>query len=357
MITDEHKISEYYEALVRKDSQYNGIFYAGVNTTGIFCIASCRARKPRIENVSFLENVKEALRHGYRPCRVCRPDENTGTPPEEVRELLGMISASPQQKIADSDLRGMNISPSRIRRWFNENMGMTFQAYQRMIRLNTAYESLKKGRKVTDSAFDSGYDSISGFTHSFKNKLNSSPSRADGIRLILLERFPTPLGPMYAAATENALCLLEFTDRRMLETEFRDLSKRLQANIIPGSNAITEQTRQQVEEYFDGGRTKFDLPLETPGTPFQQKVWNQLNQIPYGETRSYLAQAQAMGEPAAVRAVARANGMNRIAIVVPCHRVLGSSGKLTGYAGGLARKRWLLKHEQKVSGIGQTHIF
>ncbi len=151
---------------------------------------------------------------------------------------------------------------------------------------------------------------------------------------------------MLAGATAEGVCLLEFTDRRMLETELKDLGERLQATILPGPSPHFELLRAELAEYFAGTRQTFSVPLVTPGTPFQRAVWEELRTIPYGTTRSYGQQAAALRKPEAVRAVASANGMNRVAILIPCHRVIGANGKLTGYAGGLWRKERLLQLEQ-----------
>jgi AraC family transcriptional regulator of adaptative response/methylated-DNA-[protein]-cysteine methyltransferase len=165
--------------------------------------------------------------------------------------------------------------------------------------------------------------------------------------VILINRFTSPLGPRFVCATDEGICLLEFTDRRMLETEFRDLQKRLNATILIEENDHSKHAKRQLQEYFAGRRKTFTVPLHAPGTDFQQQVWKRLQDIPYGSTVSYQEQARRLGNPKAVRAVARANGMNRIAIIIPCHRVIGKDGSLTGYGGGLERKKWLLEHEQK----------
>jgi AraC family transcriptional regulator of adaptative response/methylated-DNA-[protein]-cysteine methyltransferase len=345
LIQEKKDVDRYYDALVNKDSQFLGTFYACVKTTQIFCVATCTARKPKPENVFFVTSAKEALQHGFRPCKVCKPTEQVDTPPDEIKRLINMIQQSPHVRIGDREMRKLKIAPEKVRRWFNKHHGMTFQAYQRMIRINTAYLEIKNGNGVTSSAFKSGYESLSGFGTAFKNLFGVPPENSNAQNVITLHRFNTPIGPMYAGATETGLCLLEFTDRRMLETEFLDLRKRLNANILPGQNPITQQAEKEILEYFDGKRTAFTVPLETPGTDFQIQVWEALKQIPPGETRSYQRQAEAMGNPLAIRAVARANGMNRIAIIIPCHRVIGSDGSLTGYAGGLPRKKWLLEHE------------
>lgn len=155
---------------------------------------------------------------------------------------------------------------------------------------------------------------------------------------------------MMAGAVEEGICLLEFSDRRMLNTEYKDLKRYLSTKIDEGENGHIITLRVQLEEYFKGIRKEFDLQLLTPGTEFQQLVWKELLNIPYGTTRSYQEQAEALNKPGSIRAVANANGMNRISIIIPCHRVIGSDGSLTGYGGGLKRKKWLLDHEKKYSG-------
>ena len=155
---------------------------------------------------------------------------------------------------------------------------------------------------------------------------------------------------MIAGAVEEGICLLEFADRKMLKSEYRDLKKYLNMEMSEGENMHTSVLKKQLDEYFKGLRKVFDLPLVIPGTIFQQLVWNELLSIPYGATRTYMEQAEALSKPEAIRAVANANGMNRIAIIIPCHRVIGSDGSLTGYGGGLKRKKWLLDHEKSHSG-------
>ena len=346
MIEDNAKVEEYYQALLARDSQYLGSFYVGVKTTNVFCIPTCRARKPKKENVVFYSTPKEALQHGFRPCKVCKPTENINEAPKEVKDLIDLVSKHPERKIKDADIQTMGYRPEKIRRWFKANMNMTFQTYQRMIRINSAFEQLKKGARVTSSAYDSGYDSLSGFSHTFKAVFNTTPHKADNINKINICRFNTPLGPMYACTTDKGICLLEFTDRRMLETEFEDLTHRLKAKIVVGRHHHLTTVQRQIHEYFVGTRTAFDVPLDTPGTVFQQCVWQELRQIPYGSTRTYKEQAEALHKPSAIRAVASANGQNRISIIIPCHRVVGTDGSLTGYGGGLPRKKWLLEHEK-----------
>jgi len=160
----------------------------------------------------------------------------------------------------------------------------------------------------------------------------------------------TPLGEMVAGATEEGVCLLEFHDRKILPTEFKDLARLLETTIEEGENKHLNNLRKQLREYFEGKRKEFTIPLIIPGTEFQKAVWMELQNIKFGSTRSYQEQADALKSPDSVRAVANANGMNRISILIPCHRVIGSDGRLVGYGGGLKRKKWLLDHEKKFSG-------
>ncbi|CAG9000363.1 MAG: Bifunctional transcriptional activator/DNA repair enzyme Ada [Candidatus Celerinatantimonas neptuna] len=348
-ITDTQLTKRYYQALLERDPQYLGVFYAGITSTGIVCLSTCRARKPKPQNVQFYSNLQDAIKAGFRPCKIGRPTEHGHSAPELVKQALKLLQGSDEKRLSDADLRHHHLSPEAIRRWFKQHYKMTFQAYQRMLRINQAMNELKQGESATHAALNNGYESLSGFSYTFKKLTGKSPMTSNSNNMIYIDRFTTPLGPMFICATEQGICLLEFTDRRMLEREFTDLQKRLKTTIIAGQPPLIEQAKQQIGDYFSGTLQQFDLPLHTPGSDFQNMVWQELQQIPYGQTRSYKQQAQHIGRPQSVRAVANANGMNRIAIIIPCHRVIGSNGSLTGYAGGLARKKWLLEHESNSS--------
>jgi AraC family transcriptional regulator of adaptative response/methylated-DNA-[protein]-cysteine methyltransferase len=335
-----------YQAIVNKDSSFEGVFFTAVKTTGIFCRPSCRARKPKKENVEFFTTVKEAIVKGYRPCRVCNPMENLNETPPLIKQLMNDLNGDPSVKIKDNDLRQRHLEPNTVRRWFLKNYGITFHAYQRMLRINTAFKKIQEGQTVTDTAFDTGYDSLSGFGDSFRTIFGFSPKDSKSKRIIDLKRLETPLGTMYDCAVKEGICLLEFTDRKMLETEFKDLTRRFDATIVQGHNPHFVLLEEQLHKYFDGTLTRFSVPLCAPGSEFQQKVWFSLLEIPYGETRSYKQQAGNIGKPDAVRAVAQANGMNKIAIIIPCHRIIGSNGDLSGYGGGIWRKKKLLDMEK-----------
>lgn len=335
-----------YQAIIEKDSQFEGVFFTAVKTTGIFCRPTCTARKPKIENVEFVFSAKEAFQKGYRPCKVCRPLEHAHQTPEVIRSLLDKLTDDPSLKFKDADLRVLGLEPHSVRRWFLKNHQMTFQAYQRMYRINSAFKHIQQGQSVTAAAFDSGFDSLSGFGDSFKSIFGFSPLGGKTRHVIDLTRLETPLGTMFACATKEGLCLLEFTDRKMLETEFRFLSKSMNAIIVQGENEHFALLKKELGEYFAGTRKEFSVPIHKVGSDFQNKVWQALQTVPYGETRSYQQQAAMITSPNAIRAVANANGMNKISILVPCHRVVGADGSLTGYGGGIWRKQWLLDMEK-----------
>jgi O-6-methylguanine DNA methyltransferase len=177
------------------------------------------------------------------------------------------------------------------------------------------------------------------------------------MEIINMTEFSTPLGPMLAGATSEGVCLLEFTNRIRLEKEFQELQRLLNATMQPGRNQHLDQLENELSEYFDGKRKSFSVPLHTPGNEFAQTVWKTLQEIPYGKTCSYKEQAEMMNNPKAIRAIASTNGRNRLAIIIPCHRVIGSDGNMTGYAAGIDKKKWLLKFERENSGVPEGSLF
>ncbi len=337
---------EMYQALLNKDSSYEGVFVAAIKTTGIFCRSTCTARKPKEENVEYFSSCKEALSYGFRPCKVCKPQAPLGATPEWINRLLEDIADSHSLRLKDHQLKERGIEPSKLRRWFKKNHGMTFQAYLRALRLNNAIGLIRHDSTVTNTAFDSGYESLSGFGEAFKQLVGMSPTRSKSQTLVTVNRLITPLGPMIVGATDKGICLLEFFDRRMLETQLKRLTKLMNAYFVTGEHLFISVLNQELKKYFSSKISEFKVALDVPGTDFQTKVWQALQQIPFGETRSYQQQAISIGNPKAVRAVAKANGDNRISIIIPCHRVIGKNGDLTGYGGGIWRKQRLLEIEQ-----------
>lgn len=338
-------VNEMERAYLQKDPAYEGLFFLGVRTTGIFCRPTCPARKPLPSNVEYFPSPKSALTAGYRPCKRCRPLEQDDQPPWAAA-LIEEVERDPLARIRDGDLRARGIDPATVRRHFLKRYGMTFQAYARARRLTGVFSQIREGGSVDDAVYESGYESHSGFREAFARMFGEPPGRARGRECVMLSWLPSPLGPLVAGATEAGVCLLEFTERRMLEAQFAELEKRFGGAVLPGMNAHLATLRKELGRYFEGSLREFSVPLRFPGSPFEEKVWRALLEIPYGETRSYKDLAAAIGDPGAVRAVGRANGRNRIAIVIPCHRVVSADGSLGGYGGGLHRKRYLLDLER-----------
>ena len=332
-------------AYLKGDAAYNGLFFLGVRTTGIFCRPTCPARKPHPENVEYFATPREALVAGYRPCKRCKPLDADGQP-AWAQALLTDIEREPATRITEGDLRARGVDPATVRRHFLQHFGMTFQAYARARRLGQALHQIREGASLDSVVFANGYESHSGFRDAFARLFGDAPGRSRGQDCVTVTWLRSPLGPLVAGATKDGVCLLEFSDRRMLEAQFATVRRRFQTPIVPGKIDHLTLLEKELAEYFAGRLTRFTVPLVYPGTPFQRRVWEGLLRIPYGETRSYEELANHVGSPGAQRAVGRANGLNRIAIVIPCHRVINKDGQLGGYGGGLRRKEFLLRLER-----------
>ena len=340
-----------YDALAARDPRYDGLFYVAVKTTRIFCRSVCSARTPRRENVEFFTTPQQALYAGYRPCLRCRPLEHDREPAPVVSRLLAAVEADPTARLREADLARLGIEPSTARRAFQRYCGMTFHAYQRARRMGMALAGVREGKNMLDLQLDHGFESSSGFREAFGKVFGTAPSNARALDCLYAKWLETPLGAMLALANDDGLRLLEFVDRRGLERELAELRRRVgRRHVVPGEHRLLTQIETELDAYFQGCPLEFRTPIRLEGSPFQLAVWNALRAIPAGQTRSYADIAAGIGHPAAVRAVGRANGDNSLAIVVPCHRVIGADGTLTGYGGGLWRKAWLLEHERTHTG-------
>jgi AraC family transcriptional regulator of adaptative response/methylated-DNA-[protein]-cysteine methyltransferase len=342
-----------YRALVERDSTFDGSFFAAIRTTGIFCRPGCGARKPKPENVEFFESAADAERAGYRACLRCRPLESA---PGWTHRMLELAASATH--VSASDLRANGIDPARASRYCRSRFGMSFGAFARSRRLAGAFERIRGGASVSEAAHASGFESESGFRDAFVRLFGAPPTaaREEGQGVLRVAWIRSPLGPLLAAASDEGVCLLEFVDRRALRSQIATLRRRFPLPVVPGSNEHLDELAAELEEYFAGRRRAFDVPIVLRGTPFQETVWRRLRAIPAGATRSYADVAPAIGRPSAVRAVARANGDNRIAVLVPCHRVIGSDGSPTGYGGGVWRKEWLLAHERARASVPQPPL-
>jgi AraC family transcriptional regulator of adaptative response/methylated-DNA-[protein]-cysteine methyltransferase len=340
---------EYFQALLAKNSEYEGVFFVGVKTTGVFCRPTCPARKPKFENCEFFQAAQEALLASYRPCKRCKPLSHPSQVSKLVQLLVEAVEQNPEKRWKDSDFRKLSVDASTARRQFKKRFGMTFVSYARARRMGLAMKQIKAGELVIEAQLSTGYESDSGFRDAFSRIMGASPSKIDSEKVLKASWLDTPLGPMLAIADEEALYLLEFVDRRGLEREVERLRLKTKSAIIPGSTRPIESIKNELQLYFLGSLTEFKTPLALLGSPFQKQVWDLLQKIPPGETRSYSELAVTLCRPTAFRAVAQANGANQLAIIIPCHRVISANGTLCGYAGGLARKQWLLNHERPIN--------
>ena len=350
---DDKQKALYYQALITRNPEYEGLFYLGVTSTRVFCHATCPARKPKVKPCEFFKSAKEALLAAYRPCQRCQPL----LPPQQagliIRKLLALVEQNPNKRWTDQNFRDLGRDSSTAQPLFQKRFGKAFVEYPRVRRIGLVLQQIKDGTSVIASQLAAGYESNSSSREAFTRILDPASSRSAPC-VLLASWLDTPLGPMLAIADEQGLYLLEFVERRGLERELERLKIRLQAAIVPGENSIINSIKTELAAYFAGTCFTLQTPIHLLGSAFQKQVWRELMNIPVGTTKSYLEVAHALGYPQACRAVARANGSNRLALIVPCHRVINASGALGGYGGGINRKAWLLQHEQKIPGVYST---
>ncbi|MBD9528499.1 bifunctional transcriptional activator/DNA repair enzyme AdaA [Paracoccus sp. PAR01] len=334
-----------YQALLARDARYDGQAYVCVASTGVFCRLTCPARKPLPENCSFHATIGACIEAGFRPCKRCHPLQAAANADPTIAALLRLLDDDPQRRWSERDLERMGYDLSTVRRSFKRHFAMTFLDMARQRRLREGFETLVDTGRVIAAQQDAGFDSPSAFRAAFARILGCAPADLTQGGLLVADWIATPLGDMVAVCSQTHLHLLEFIERKALPTELQKLSETTPGGIGIGRNRITEQARSELQAFFDGRLPRFETPIHQPGSAFSREVWAELRRIPAGETRSYAQLAEAIGRPSATRAVARANGANQIALMVPCHRVIGADGSLTGYGGGLWRKQRLLEIE------------
>jgi AraC family transcriptional regulator of adaptative response/methylated-DNA-[protein]-cysteine methyltransferase len=336
----------YYNALLERDPKYDGVFFVGVKTTGVFCHATCPARKPKFDNCEFFSTAKDALLASFRPCKRCQPLSPPNQQSPIIDKLICAVEAQPEKRWKSQDFRLLGLDESTARRQFKKRFDMTFIEYARSRRMGLAMKHIRSGSSVIDAQLDVGYESSSGFRGAFSKVLGVAPTNSKG-KALLASWIDTPLGPMLAITDEDYLYLLEFVDRRGLEKEVERLRSRLKVVIIPGETSIIKQIKNELDAYFKGDSLSFKTPCYLLGSEFQRSVWQALKTIPPGQTCSYLDIARHLNHDKAYRAVANANGANQLALIIPCHRVINENGELGGYGGGISRKAWLLAHEKQ----------
>lgn len=339
-----------YRALLDRDPSYDGRAYVGVTSTGIFCRLTCPARKPKRENCRFFTCVADCMAAGFRACLKCHPVAPAAEADPAVATLLTALTKRPDHRWSEQDIAGMDLDPSTVRRSFKRHFGMTFLEMARLERLRRGFTTLGDGGRVIDAQQDAGFESPTAFRTAFARLLGQVPGRLADNALLQAHWLTTPLGTMIAVADTKALHLLEFADRKALPTELKKLFDLAHGSLGVGRLPPHILLETELAAYFSGKSATFTVPLALHGSDFTRRVWEALRDIPAGEIRSYSQIAVAIGRPTATRAVARANGANQIALIIPCHRVLGADGSLTGYGGGLWRKQKLIEIERQLSG-------
>ncbi|MGH1415874.1 MAG: bifunctional transcriptional activator/DNA repair enzyme AdaA [Pelagimonas sp.] len=335
-----------YRALLARDDRYDGQAFVCVSSTGVFCRLTCPARKPKRENCAFFPTIGACIEAGYRACKRCHPMQPAAKADPVIETLLAALEERPDFRWTEGDVARLGFDTSTVRRSFKRQFGMTFLEMARQRRLRDGFVSLKEGERVIEAQLDAGFASGSAFRAAFARLLGRPPGSFKATGLLLADWIATPLGDMIAVSSKSHLHLLEFVERKALKTELTKLSASVRGDIGIGTTDPTEQTRTELDAFFMGTSAQFSVPLAFHGSDFSKDVWRALQDIPAGQTRSYGALAAHLGKPSATRAVARANGANQIALIVPCHRVVGADGALTGYGGGLWRKQKLLEIER-----------
>ncbi|WP_037504881.1 bifunctional transcriptional activator/DNA repair enzyme AdaA [Sphingomonas astaxanthinifaciens] len=327
-----------WAAFEARDRAADGQFVVGVVTTGIYCRPSCPARHPKRENVRFFTDGAAAREAGLRACKRCLPDH---VAPDEaaVTAVRAMLEEAGGPLPLELLGRKTGYSPTHLQRIFTRTLGLSPAAFGRALRLERAKTSLGEGSSVTEAIYEAGYSGPSRF-YAEAGALGLRPAdirRGGKGMMIRYASAETRFGPLLIAATERGLCHVGFDS-----TPERLAHEYPQAELVEDGDApLIKAALAAIEDPALAAA----LPVDVPGTAFQQRVWAELRKIPPGETRSYLDIARALGDPNATRAVGSANGRNPVAIIVPCHRVVRNDGALGGYAGGLDRKRALLEAE------------
>lgn len=346
----QHTQAQMWRAVQARDSSLDGQFVFAVVTTGIFCRPGCRARLPLPQNVRFFPDAAAATQAGFRPCKRCRPVGNT---PEQQRidrvaQACRLMAESPEPLSLDALAGSVAVSPYHFHRMFKAITGLTPAAWQRALRAGRLRAALREGYGVTDAALAAGFNSLTTFYRQREDALGmSSKDYRHKVQSQTLwwATGHCELGVCLVAESERGICAVLLGDDEASLTA--DLATR-----FPAAHCLKDETRlnahlSQVLAQIARPAQAADLPLDLQGTAFQLQVWQALRAIPPGQTLSYQALAARLGKPAAIRAVASACGANKLAILIPCHRVIRGNGELAGYRWGIHRKALLLAQEAR----------
>jgi AraC family transcriptional regulator of adaptative response/methylated-DNA-[protein]-cysteine methyltransferase len=354
------EMDQYWSAALTRDSAYDGRFYVGVLTTGIYCRPSCPARKPLRKNVRFYETPADAERDGLRACLRCRPLACTGLDPatERVRALCRYLEQNCEQEISLASLaERAGISPFHLQRSFRAILGVSPKEYREACRMRLLKESLRAAPGVTAAIYDAGFGSSRGVYSRSDAHLGMTPAqyRRGGKNVAISYAIRhTAFGLLMVAATERGICFVQFGDSpEQLQDRLR---KEYPAAAVSESaqDPLLDEWMTALRRHIESGVPAAGLPIDIQATAFQTLVWKYLQTIPCGEVRSYSEVARNIGCPTATRAVARACASNRIALAIPCHRVIRGSGELGGYRWGVERKGALLEKERAAAGKSEA---
>lgn len=342
---------EAWTAVKRRDRRFDGIFVYAVQTTGIYCRPSCPARRPHRKNVEFYSSPGEAERVGYRACLRCHPANPTGTPAERaVEQARVYIDTHLDEPITLEMLADeVNLSPYHLQRTFKRFVGISPKEYQEARRLEAYKECVREGEDVLHATFEAGFGSSRALYKLAQAGLGMTPGtyRQGGEGLVIqYTTLGSAFGRLLVAVTERGICAVSLGEEEAaLEAELADEFPK--AAIIERDDEALRPWAAPIVRYLDGIHAHPTVPVDLQGTDFQRRVWKALQEIPYGETRTYGEIAIMIGQPSAARAVAQACASNKVALVVPCHRVVRKDGSPGGYRWGIHRKRRLLEQEQR----------
>jgi AraC family transcriptional regulator of adaptative response/methylated-DNA-[protein]-cysteine methyltransferase len=332
-------------ASLSQDADYGGLCFVAAHTTGVFCRPACPAH-PQHENVEVFKELRDVVSAGYRPCKQCSLSDLYGPLPDWAQRLIERIEATPSNKLAPEDWHLLGIAPEQAKPWFKPRFGMSLREYCSARRSAEAF--VPSRARECDPALSSvpERDDLAAWQNFFAGVLPKKLRHLGQTKDIALLPINTPIGLMLAGAVKQGICLLEYASRLIPEQSLATIQQQIKPEVWPVDQPHLALLRSELNLYFSAQLQEFSVPVAPVGTEFQQAVWAELRHIPHGETIAYDTLAHRLDQPTALRAVAGANGQNRISIVIPCHRVIGKDGSLTGYGGGLWRKRLLIALEQ-----------
>jgi AraC family transcriptional regulator of adaptative response/methylated-DNA-[protein]-cysteine methyltransferase len=342
-----HTAARYWQATLARDSRADGSFVLAVRSTHIYCRPSCPARRPLRHNVTFFRTREEAEKQGYRPCLRCRPNEIAG-PVALVQRAAGHLAKSPEEGLRLGSLaRMLGTTQATLRRAFLQVTGLNPRELAEALRIKRFKTMLRAGKSITDALYETGYGSSSRVYERSNAQLGMTPGAyrrgGQGMK-IGYSIAKSPLGRVLVAATERGVSAVYLGDaENKMIAELHEEYPR--AEIAPAADSFRRWVREIVQR-IEGKQPRLELPLDLQATAFQRRVWRELQRIPRGRTRTYSQVARSVGQPKAVRAVARACATNPVSVVVPCHRVIREDGRLAGYRWGLSRKEQLLAQER-----------